>query len=137
MLAFHAAAGRSLFTADEQAEIANQLRDIKEYVKQTYALSEHQTQVLEAKLAYLEDARRRLGRLDWRNVALATLFTLAAEAMLPPEDARRILLMLLQPLGHLFGHVLPELPSGHLRSRELTPWTTRCSWTSVAERRLT
>jgi hypothetical protein len=100
------------FTADEQAEIAKELREIKEYAKKTYALSEGQTLAFEAKLNYLEEAAGRLGRLDWRAAALGTLFTLVAEAILPPEAVRHILLMLFQPLGHLFGHPIPELPIG-------------------------
>ena len=102
----------SPLSEDERAEIAKQLQEIKEFVKKTYALSESQTQELEAKLEYLNDAAQRLGRVDWRAVALGTLLPLAAEAILPPENARHVVLMFLGSLGHLFGYPLPGLPSG-------------------------
>jgi len=100
------------FNPDERQEIAKQLQEIKEFAENAHSLSGHQMKALEAKIEYLNDAADRLGRLDWRAAALGTMFTLAAEAMLPPEAARHIFLMLFQPLGHLFGHPLLELPPG-------------------------
>jgi hypothetical protein len=99
------------FSADEQREIANQLRATKKYVKKTYALSEDDMQALEARLDHLGDAAGRLGRLDWRTVVAGTLLTAIVEAVLPPEATRDVLLMLLRSLAHLFGHPIPELPS--------------------------
>jgi hypothetical protein len=88
------------------------LREIEEYAKETYALSDSDRQALEARFDYLEEAVGRLGRLDWRNIALGTLFTLAAEAILPPEAVRHLLLMLFQQIVHLFGGPPFELPGG-------------------------
>jgi hypothetical protein len=101
------------FTAEERAELATQLREIKKYATRNHSLSENQVQALEARLEYLEEAAGRLGRLDWRNAAVGAMVTFAAEMIVAPEEARRILLMILQPLGHLFGHPFPELPPGH------------------------
>ncbi len=46
----------TLFTPDEQAEIAKQLREIKEYVKKTYSLSSEQMSRVEARLDEAEAA---------------------------------------------------------------------------------
>jgi hypothetical protein len=102
----------SPFTPEEQAEIVKRLREIEEYAKGTYALSDSDRQALEARFDYLEEAVGRLCRLDWRNIALGTLFTLAAEAILPPEAVRHLLLMLFQQIVHLFGGPPFELPGG-------------------------
>ena len=97
------------FTPDEQAEIAAQLRELREYVTSTYTLSEAQMRLLDAKLEYLVEAAGRLGRIDWRSVFAGVMITYIVEAALPQEAARDILLRLLRSIAPLFG--LPELPS--------------------------
>lgn len=49
-------AENSPFTPEEQEEIAKQLREIKEYVKEMYPLSNPQLHALEERLDYLETA---------------------------------------------------------------------------------
>jgi hypothetical protein len=99
------------FTAAEQAEIANQLREIKEYVTKTYDLSAGQMHVLETRLDSIRDAASRLGRRDWLTWVAGTLTIL--QAVLPPGAIRHILLMTLRSAAHLLGHPIPELPSGN------------------------
>ena len=97
------------FTAGEQAEIRNQLQQIKAYVEKTYELSEDQVQALEAGLDEIRDAAGRLRRRDWLAYVAGTLTILEA-TVLPPETTRHILLMLLRSLGQMRGYVFPELP---------------------------
>jgi hypothetical protein len=99
------------FSADEQREIAGQLRAIKEYVKKTYELSEHQMQALEAGLDDIGEKVGRLGRREWITYAAGTLAILQA-TVLAPETTRHIFMMLLQSLAQLKGYTLPELPGG-------------------------
>jgi hypothetical protein len=54
------------FTPDEQTEIAQQLQQIKDFVKEEHSLSEAQMRSLEGKLDYIEAATGRIGRKDWR-----------------------------------------------------------------------
>jgi len=96
------------FTADEQHEIAEQLRELKEYVKETYSLSEQAVQALEAKLEFLEVAAGRLGRTDWRALVVGTIATFILSSALPRESAREIFLTLVRSIGPVYG--LPELP---------------------------
>jgi hypothetical protein len=88
------------------------LHEIKDYIQSTCELSENQLGVLEARLSYLEGGIDRLGRVDCRSAALGTVFTLVAEAVQPQHALHRVLVMLLQPLGHLFGHPMLGLPPG-------------------------
>ena len=64
---------------------------------------------LEAKIDYLIEASERLGRVDWRGIFIATLFTWTLTGLVPPEGLRAALAFAAQTLGHLFGG-LPQLP---------------------------
>jgi hypothetical protein len=100
------------FSGDEQRQIAEQLRELKEYAKETHKLSERQMEALEAGFAAIEDASGRLGRIDWRNAALTLLLQAIYDAVLPAETTRDIFQMFVGSVGHLFGHPLPGLPGG-------------------------
>jgi hypothetical protein len=99
------------FTPDEQAEIAEQLRQIKEYVKKTNALSEAQVRILDARFDELEDAIRHVGRMAWRLMFLGVVLTLFVADIVPPEAVRQIPVTALHSLDHLFGGGSPpQLP---------------------------
>jgi hypothetical protein len=100
------------FTADEQQQIAQQLDEVRAYVKETYELSGDQRRLLEGQLDYLQDAASRIGRIDWRNAVTGVLLGTVVNAALPGEAVRDALLMLLRSVGHMFGHPMPELPIG-------------------------
>jgi hypothetical protein len=98
------------FTPDEQEEIALRLQEFSEFARRTYSLSEAQTRALDAKLDYLVDAARRLGRIDWRNVVAGVILGWLLAAALPPDSARDMFLQLFRALGHFCG--FQELPVG-------------------------
>jgi hypothetical protein len=91
------------FTPREQAEIAEQLRQIKEYLKETNALSEAQVLILDARFDELEAAIRHVGRMAWRLMFLGVVFTLFVTGIVPPEAVRQIPVTALHSLDHLFG----------------------------------
>jgi hypothetical protein len=101
----------TLFTREEQAQISQQLGELKEYVRATYELTQPQLQALGSRLDYLEDAARRLPRIDWRNALVGALLGLVLNAAIPPEPIRDALGSLLRGLSHMFGG-LPKLPLG-------------------------
>jgi hypothetical protein len=101
------------FTEDERSAILQQLDEIRHYARQTLDLTAEQTKQLEGKLLYLQEATERMGRKDWRTIAIGTMVTLVTEAVLPATEVQHILTMLIQPLAHLFGHALPQLPPSH------------------------
>jgi hypothetical protein len=106
------AAENTPFTPNEQAEIAKQLREIKEYVKKTYSLSSQQMSRVEARLDEAEAATRRIGRKDWLLLFFGVMFTVIVTALLPPEAVQHILTMARDGLDHLFdgGGRPPQLP---------------------------
>ncbi len=96
-------AGNTPFGPDEQAEIAQRLREIKERVQLTYSLTNEQMEHLDARFDGVEEASRRFGRKDWLLLFSGALFSLILTDSLPPNVAQHILISVLQSLGHLFG----------------------------------
>jgi hypothetical protein len=90
------------FTSAEQAAIAEQLRQIKELVKTTYALSDAQMLFLEAKLDDIGAAASRVGRKDWLLLFYGVMFTVIVTGLLPPEAVQHVILTAVQALEHLF-----------------------------------
>lgn len=97
------------FDAGEQATISRQVRDTREYVKRSYTLSENQWRAFDERLAYIDEATGRLGRIDWRNAVAGAMLGAIVAAAIPPDVVRTFLEMLFQAIAHLFGHGL--LPS--------------------------
>jgi hypothetical protein len=91
------------FTADEQAAIAEHLRETKEYVTRRYSLSDVQIQHLEAKLNDIAAAADRMGRKDWTLLVCGALLGAFVQGILPQEAVHDILRMTLDGLGYLFG----------------------------------
>ena len=100
------------FTSDEQAAIAEHLRQTKEYVTRKYSLSDAQVLHLEAKLDDIAAAAGRVGRKDWTLLVCGALLGAFVQGILPPEVVQDILRTTLDGLGSLFGGGggPPELP---------------------------
>lgn len=95
--------GNTPFSSEELAEIAEQLRQIKEYVSTAYALSEVQMRYLEAKLDDIARAAGRMGRKDWALWVSAALLGAFVQGILPPEVVQHIIRMTVDGLGYLLG----------------------------------
>lgn len=102
------------FSLDEQAAIADHLRQTKGYVLRTYSLSDPQILHLEAKVDDIAAAAGRLGRKDWTLVVCSVLLGTFVQGILPPEAVQDTLRMTLDGLGYLFGGEggPPQLPPG-------------------------
>ena len=98
------------FTPDEREVIEAQFRVLREKAQSAYSLSDAQMLILDAKIDYLIGADDRLGRIDWRNVVVGTMFAYALEAALPPGSARDILLTLLRSTAHFYAQGFQALP---------------------------
>jgi hypothetical protein len=96
------------FTQAEQNEIASRLQALAEHARRTYTLSAAQMRLLEAKVDYLVEAARRLGRIDWLNVCAGAILGYILSASLPPEAARGVFSAVFQAISHLYG--LPNSP---------------------------
>lgn len=93
------------FTPAEQEDIAEQIRDIKDYLIRTHALSEAQV----ARLDYLIDASGRVGRKDWFLMAASVILGYVVMAVLPQAAAVHVLGTLLLSVGHVLGGEPPPL----------------------------
>ena len=96
----------TLFTQDEQKQIAEQLRGLAKHVSDASSLSEAQKQILNEKIDYLVDSSRRLGRKDWLNIFIGVTLGYLLSTALPPDVARGIFSTCLRGIGLLY----PELP---------------------------
>lgn len=96
-----------LFTADEQAEIARRLEELKDDISRTHELSEVQTRALGERLEYLSKAATRLGRKDWLLLAGGVILSYVLESALPPAASSDVLHALLGSIGDMLGRGLP------------------------------
>jgi hypothetical protein len=92
----------SPFTAAELANIADKVQQIKEFVK-TQPISEARMLSAAAKLDYVVEASRRLGRKDWAIIFGGAIVSTIVADLLPREVMGDILTMAAQVLGHIFG----------------------------------
>jgi hypothetical protein len=91
------------FTSSEQGRIAEQLREIKEYLSQQGLLTAEQLSLVEARLDQAEEASRHLGRKDWVLLFGGVILSLIVADLLPPAVAEHILMAVLHSLEHLFS----------------------------------
>lgn len=101
------------FTADERGEIAVQIRQIKEFLRENAALTSDQISDIEKRLDEAEEAASRVNRKDWLLLFLGIMFTLIISGLLTPETVQHVLGMAIHGLSHLYaaGEKPPELPS--------------------------
>lgn len=106
----------TLFTLDEQMAIAEQLRQVKDWVSKTYAMSTAQMDSLQQSLDYLAGATARAGRRDWVLMAVGIGAGWILQSLVPPEAAQEILGTLLDGVRDLIESNLrngpPQLPGG-------------------------
>ena len=90
------------FTKAELVEIADKVQQIKEFVK-TQPISEARMLSAEAKLDYVLEASRRLGRKDWAIIFGGAIVSTIVADLLPREGLGDLLTMASHVLGHIFG----------------------------------
>jgi hypothetical protein len=104
--------GNAAFTADEQAQISVQIREIASYIRTTRELTTDQMEQVEERLADLDEASGRVGRKDWVLMLEGAALNLFITDLIPAHTVQHILVTALTGLGHLFGigGVPPSLP---------------------------
>jgi hypothetical protein len=100
------------FAPDEQAEILERIRQIKEFVHKAYSLSAVQLSSIDAKLDDIASAARRVGRKDWLLMFSGVILSVILTDLLAREVVWDIFTMALNGLGHLFVDLggPPQLP---------------------------
>lgn len=84
-------ADNSPFTPDEQKRLAQDVREIKEFLVRTYSVNQEQAKFVDDRLNYLTEASDRLGRKDWINLTLSVLMTIIIGLSMPPDASRELL----------------------------------------------
>jgi hypothetical protein len=95
------------FTPAERAEIANQLRAIRDWVRKNYELSAEQLASIGERLEEAEEASKRLGRKDWKSLFYGIVFGLIVNDTIPPDVAQHIFTGVLYGIVHLLGSGIP------------------------------
>ncbi len=98
------------FTSAEQAEIADQLRAVRDSVRKNFELTDKQLKAIDKGLEEAEEAGKRLGRKDWRSLFYGVVLGLIVNDAVPPDVAQHIFAGILQGVAHLLGGGPPPLP---------------------------
>jgi hypothetical protein len=98
-----AEATNTSFTPDEQRQVKQAIEEIRIYITTTYTLESEPLARINRKLDYLIDASTRLGRIDWKNLFVGALISLALQQLPSSGPGVR---ELIAAAGHLLRHVL-------------------------------
>jgi hypothetical protein len=80
------------FNAEEQIHIKQAIEEIRVNITSTYSLAHENLIKVNRQLDYLIDASKRLGRIDWKNLFVGALITLALQELAPTgADLRQLL----------------------------------------------
>jgi hypothetical protein len=96
------------FSPEEQIQIKVAIEEFRIYITSTYSLSPEPLAKINRKLDYLIDASTRLGRIDWKNLFVGALISLALRQLSPSGPGLR---ELFGAAGHLLRHVLGGITS--------------------------
>jgi hypothetical protein len=91
------------FTASEQADVSEQIKQVRDYIRATFELTSEQISRVEETLNHAEEASRHMGRKDWLLLFNGAVFSLILTDLITPQAAQHILMLTVNGLGHLFG----------------------------------
>jgi hypothetical protein len=100
------------FTSAEQAQVSDQIQQIKAYIGNTYQLSSEQMSRVESRLDQAEQASRRMGRKDWLLLFNGAVFSLILSDLITPQAAQHVLVLAIHGMSHIIGSggLPPHLP---------------------------
>lgn len=90
------------FEPGELERVDAALAEVRELVQATYDLTQGQQEQLDRRLAYLEAAARRVGRVDWLNLVLAAIVQLIFQGVLSSDAGEELTSFIHRSLGDLF-----------------------------------
>jgi hypothetical protein len=103
--------GNTIFTQDEQRQIAAHLQEVKKLVRTQFELSSEQIAQIDEKLDEVIEASKHMGRKDWLVMVGGIIFTLIITATVSAGLGEHIFIMVIQGLAHLFtgGNEPPQI----------------------------
>ncbi len=96
------------FSFVEVQQIITALDTLQLQMESRFTLAQNQLQVLRTNIEYLKDQAKKQGRINWKQILIGTLVTLAVKLALPPE-IRPIFWNLAQESFRAFVKLLPVL----------------------------
>lgn len=102
-------AGNTPFSNVEKEMIARHLRTIEEHTIRTFNLQGEEAAYVRERLNYLSEAAGRVGRFDWKGLALSTFFGIVTSLAMEPEKARTFLGFVSKLLGPLVSGAIQLL----------------------------
>jgi hypothetical protein len=96
-------ASNAPFTADEQAEIARRLDEVKQLVRDQFELTSEQLATVDQRLDDAEHASKRLGRKDWMLMFYGGVMSTFITDAVPPSVIQTVLTTVLHGIAHFFG----------------------------------
>lgn len=89
------------------------MQEIKNQVREQFALSSEQMERIEERLDEVAEASKRMGRKDWLIYLMGTITALVITATVTGGVGEHILTMVIHALGHLFtGGSEPPITGG-------------------------
>ena len=95
--------GNAPFTQVEQKQILDALTEVKQYLLTIRDNQAGDRKFVEGQFAYLRDSVTRLGRKDWLNIFVSTLFSTAFNLALPPGNVKGMMQLAAANLQWLVG----------------------------------
>lgn len=83
--------GNSPFSPEERQRLAQDVKEIRQFLARTYSLNQEQAKFVDDRLHYLTEASERVGRKDWINLTLSVLMTIIISLAMPPDASRELL----------------------------------------------
>jgi len=87
-IVFENEGSNSPFSGPEVERILQGLDRLQLSIQQRFSLAESRAQILQSEIEYLKEQVKRQGRLNWKQIFVRTMVTLAIKLALPP-DARQ------------------------------------------------
>ncbi|MDP9261267.1 MAG: hypothetical protein M3O89_04765 [Actinomycetota bacterium] len=91
------------FTARELRLIHAQLQEFKQFLEKNANATTEGLASIDQRLNYLEDAAKRQGRVDWKNIAVSTVLGIAWDLGSDPVKGHAIIAFFAQAFASLFG----------------------------------
>lgn len=79
------------FTADEKEQVYVAISKLRNYIENSYTLSQEELRVIIQKLGYLEKAVERLNRIDWKGLLISTIIGIGTTLSLDTTSGNALL----------------------------------------------
>jgi hypothetical protein len=91
------------FTSDEQAEIACQLDEVRQLMREKFELTTAQLAAVDQRLDEAKEASQRLGRRDWIMLFYGAVISTGMTDAVPPSVIQTVLSTVVHGIAHIFG----------------------------------